>query len=129
MSLFGPPNTTALDVAFGPPLSSVAVTAIVVEPRSSPVRISRVPVADTVATTVSVDVAVSVCTSRASASVTSTCTVDVAPVGTVQSAIAATAGGLFGTVAVFRQLRSSPHPSTPRLPPTLNDTERHCTVK
>ena len=94
------PNTTALDVAFGPPLSSVAVTAIVVEPRSSPVRISRVPVADTVATTVSVDVAVSVCTSRASASVTSTCTVDVAPVGTVQSAIAATAGGLFGTVAV-----------------------------
>ena len=94
------PNTTALDVAFGPPLSSVAVTAIVVEPRSRPPRISRVPVADTVATTVSVDVAVSVCTSRASASVTSTCTVDVAPVGTVQSAIAATAGGLFGTVAV-----------------------------
>ena len=95
MSLFGPPttgrllvvtvtaNVRAAEVASGPPLSSVAVTAIVVEPRSSPVTISRVPVADTVATTVSVDVAVSVCTSRASASVTSTCTVDVAPVGTV----------------------------------------------
>ena len=97
-------NVAGAEAAFDAPLSSVAVTAIVVELRSSPVRISRVPVADTVATTVSVDVAVSVCTSRASASVTSTCTVDVAPVGTVQSAIASTAGGLFGNVAVFRHL-------------------------
>ena len=93
-------NVRAAEAAFGAPLSSVACTVTVALPRPTPRTVTRFPVTDTVATDVSPEDAVTVCVSSASASVTVTSRTAVEPFSTPTSAIASTAGRLFGTVAV-----------------------------
>ena len=97
-------NVSGADSALPAPLSSVAFTVIVAVPRPTPRGYAYLPDVVTDATDVSSELADSVCASPASASETGTVTVCTAPFDTVRSAIAPTAGRLFGTVAVFRHL-------------------------
>ena len=93
-------NVRAAEVASGAPLSSVARTVTVAVPPPTPRTVTRFPDTDTVATDASPEDAVTVCVSSASASVTVTSLVAVEPFSTSTSAIASTAGRLFGTVTV-----------------------------
>ena len=92
-------NSSAAEVALSAPLWSFAVTEIVAVPRDTPVTVSGLPVADTVATPAASELARTVCVvSPASASVTLTATDSVDSRDTVASSMAPTAGRLFGTV-------------------------------
>ena len=88
-------NVAAAEVAFGAPLSSVAVTEIVAVPRDTPRTVSVLPETETVATDVSSERAETVCASPLSASVTVTVRLPVVPRDTAISAMAPTAGRLF----------------------------------
>ena len=75
-------NVDAADSAFDPPLSSVAVTVIVVPPAVTPVSVSSIPEADALATAASLDSAASVCSWSASGSVAVIVTARSSPVST-----------------------------------------------
>ena len=90
-------NRAGGDVSFAAPLSSLAVTVIVAEPRDTPVSVSVLSYSDTVATPEASEPADTVCLSPGSASLTITVRASVEPREIVRSENGPTSGWLLAS--------------------------------